>query len=282
MQWYYTIQGRREGPVDDNGLDELARRGVIGEGTFVWREGLADWQPYAAARPARITQPPVSPPPRPFSAPVRPAMPSAASSADMTDKFFYYPVLRALSDGRVIRRLVVWGLKIGAVSWVLTGLVALIAIIKLSMQLPAIATVGGVLFAVIVLATTLCIGQVYWYRAASVEELKSATFTVIPIVSILFRMAGETYGTAGIGIGVGACLFMWLSSSNPAFLLGPFGTLVPSMPVDSAFLGGLVILIYAVVVSFLFLVFMYFLAELTVLLADMAMSLQRLVKKDEA
>ncbi len=71
---------------------------------------------------------------------------------------------------------------------------------------------------------------------------------------------------------------MWLSAGNPLALLGPFGSVLPSLPVDSGFLGGLVILIYAWVASFLFLVFMYFLAEMSVLLADMAMSLRRLVR----
>jgi hypothetical protein len=278
MQWYYTVQGRREGPADEAGLEELARRGVIDDTTFVWREGLTNWVPYASVRaPAAAVRPAAPLPPPPSAAP-KPAWTVPASRAGSTSKFFYYPVLRSLSDGSVIRRLVVWALKFGAILWLLGGVVALIGILRLALQLPLAGTVGGVLLGLILLATTVCIAQVYWYRAGSVAELEGSAFTVIPIVSILFRTAGETYGTAGIGVGLGACLFMWLSTGNPLSLLGPFGSVLPSLPVDSGFLGGLVILIYAWVASFLFLVFMYFLAEMSVLLADMAMSLRRLVR----
>lgn len=52
MDWYYADGGRRIGPVDDATLDVLVKAGAVGAGTLVWREGMADWQPYAVARPA--------------------------------------------------------------------------------------------------------------------------------------------------------------------------------------------------------------------------------------
>ena len=51
MQWYYTVQGQRQGPVDDAGLEQLARQGVIQDDTYVWREGLAEWQLYGTVKP---------------------------------------------------------------------------------------------------------------------------------------------------------------------------------------------------------------------------------------
>lgn len=50
MDWYYVDNGRRIGPVDETTLDILVRAGAIGAGTLVWHDGMADWQPYAAAR----------------------------------------------------------------------------------------------------------------------------------------------------------------------------------------------------------------------------------------
>ncbi len=52
MEWFYVDNGRRIGPVDESTLETLARAGAVGPGTLVWREGMADWQPYAKARPA--------------------------------------------------------------------------------------------------------------------------------------------------------------------------------------------------------------------------------------
>ncbi len=50
MEWYYLDNGRRIGPIDDATLDVLVRAGAVGAGTLVWREGMAEWQPYAVAR----------------------------------------------------------------------------------------------------------------------------------------------------------------------------------------------------------------------------------------
>ncbi len=51
MEWYYVDNGRRIGPIDESTLDTLVGAGAVGAGTLVWREGMADWQPYAKARP---------------------------------------------------------------------------------------------------------------------------------------------------------------------------------------------------------------------------------------
>jgi uncharacterized RDD family membrane protein YckC len=62
MGWYYSDQGRQIGPVEDAALDDLARRGVIRNETPVWREGMANWQPYGAVRaPQPLPPPPGAP-----------------------------------------------------------------------------------------------------------------------------------------------------------------------------------------------------------------------------
>ena len=50
MKWYYADAGRQVGPVEDAQLDELLRTGAVRDDTLVWREGMASWQPHAAAR----------------------------------------------------------------------------------------------------------------------------------------------------------------------------------------------------------------------------------------
>ncbi len=51
MDWYYVENGRRIGPIDETTLDTLVRAGAVGAETLVWREGMAEWRPYAEARP---------------------------------------------------------------------------------------------------------------------------------------------------------------------------------------------------------------------------------------
>src|SRR5271155_4075483 len=165
MQWYYTVQGQRQGPVDDAGLEDLVRRGVIRDDTDVWRDGLAEWQLYGAVKPIpaaeevaapaglmerhidrpienpaaggsgvpTITEPYAA---QSYSAPTyaapfgstpaysAPAAVAQPATAEAKGYLFYYPVLRALGDGRVIRTCVVWGLKIGAFAVALGGLLS--------------------------------------------------------------------------------------------------------------------------------------------------------------
>src|SRR5260370_2741902 len=102
-------------------------------------------------------------------------------------KFFLHPVLQTLRDGKVIRKSVAVGLQVLGVLSVLAGMYLLIEILKIAFQLPNEGTIGGLLFAIIFLATVLSIGQIFWYRAGSFRDLGDSPFTVIPIVSILFR-----------------------------------------------------------------------------------------------
>jgi uncharacterized RDD family membrane protein YckC len=49
MQWYYAIDGQRQGPVSQEEFERLARDGAIKADTLVWYQGLANWLPYATA-----------------------------------------------------------------------------------------------------------------------------------------------------------------------------------------------------------------------------------------
>jgi len=189
---------------------------------------------------------------------------------------FFHPVLDALTDGRIIRRLVVWALRTLGVLVLLGGLLAVFAVLRFAFQFSgagaagAAAMLGGVALAAILLAGVVAIMQIHFYRARSVEALGESTYTVVPIVSILFRTAGEIYATLGVAVGVGGCLFMWLARFNPLRLLGGFGALLPPVETEGSLLGGLFFLIYLAVSSFAFLVLSYFLAEATLVMVDIA------------
>lgn len=47
MNWYYVEQGKQTGPASDEQFNELVQSGKITANTLVWREGMADWVPYA-------------------------------------------------------------------------------------------------------------------------------------------------------------------------------------------------------------------------------------------
>jgi hypothetical protein len=193
-------------------------------------------------------------------------------------KFFFYPVLQALGNGKIIRKSVAVGLQVLAVLSLLGGAYLLVQILKLAFQLPTDGTVGGLLFAIVFLGMILAIAQVFWYRARSVLELGESPFTVIPIVSILFRTIGEVYATLGFSIAVGGCLFIWFSKTNPSVLLGALSGLLPSASGEASFLGGLTFLVYLSLASFVALILFYFLAESSIVLVDVAKHVRMLVR----
>lgn len=57
MEWYYAANNQQQGPVDEVRLAELFQQGVINDKTLVWRNGMAQWQPYGQVKPVAGTSP---------------------------------------------------------------------------------------------------------------------------------------------------------------------------------------------------------------------------------
>lgn len=50
MTWHYLEGQEQRGPVTEADLEALARSGKITNETYVWREGMAQWQPYGQVK----------------------------------------------------------------------------------------------------------------------------------------------------------------------------------------------------------------------------------------
>jgi len=197
-------------------------------------------------------------------------------------------ILGALAQGAVIRNAIALVMRIGAVLILLAGLLVVISVLKVSFQLQAATgTIGGLLVAVLMGVAFFAVAQIYLFRAQSVHDLEDSPFTIIPILSILFRASGESYAVFALLLGVGGCLFSWLSGESLMMLMAGFGALLPPIPGmaevgGQSFVSGLVFLISMIVAAFASLVFFYAMAELVVVLVDIAMNVRRLVKGQSA
>ena len=193
-------------------------------------------------------------------------------------------VLSALAEGNVLRNAIALVMRVGAVLILLGGLLLVIQILKMSFQLPsATATIGGLLLAVLLAVACFAVSQIYLLRAQSVHDLEDSPFTVIPILSILFRASGEAYAVGAIAFGVGGCLFTWLSGTSPTMLLSGLGGFMPPFPGlnelgGQSFVSGLIFLVTMIIAGFTALVVFYALSELVVVLVDIAINVRRLVK----
>jgi len=189
-----------------------------------------------------------------------------------------------LAEGKVLRNAIALVMRVGAVLILLCGVLVVITVLKLSFQISsAAATIGGLLLAVLLAIAFFAVSQIYLLRAQSVHDLEDSPFTIIPILSILFRASGEAYAVGALAFGVGGCLFTWLSGMSPTMLLSGLGGFMPPIPGlnelgGQSFVSGLIFLVTMIIAGFTALVVFYALSELVVVLVDIAINVRRLVK----
>lgn len=63
MNWYYSVNGQRVGPVTDQEMARLVAEGTVTAETLVWKNGMAEWRPWHEVGPTANLTPP--PPPMP-------------------------------------------------------------------------------------------------------------------------------------------------------------------------------------------------------------------------
>jgi hypothetical protein len=49
--WYYSTDGKQQGPFDDAALDSLIAAGTVTSATYLWKDGMTDWAPLSQVRP---------------------------------------------------------------------------------------------------------------------------------------------------------------------------------------------------------------------------------------
>jgi len=189
--------------------------------------------------------------------------------------------LSALEAGKIIRVIVTLLLRIESVFALLIGVYVVVQTLKLGFSLPTTGTIGSILAAILLGAAFFAICQILLYRAASVSRLGESPFTVIPILSILFRGTGEIYATLLATAGIAGCVFTWSSGLSPDQLVSPF---MPPLeiPTENTFLLGLFFLIVSVLAAFGVLILFYFLAEAAIVIVDIAKNIRSLVKASGA
>lgn len=204
---------------------------------------------------------------------------------------FLEPFFHALNDGKLIRLTVAWVLRVLAVISALIGLFGFIAILGLGYKATdeglvnrsAGLLIACVLLALFALAWGYLTAGIYTFRARSVQELGDSHFTVLSILSILFRLNGEVMFATYSMIGVGGCLFVWFADMSPFSQLGALVEMLPFAAHESAgFLGGIEFAVLFLLIAFMGIVFSYALAELTVVWVEIALNTRGLRTSPEA
>lgn len=194
---------------------------------------------------------------------------------------FYFPVLRALSNGKIIRFVAALALRIQAALAILGGLFLVVITLKggFASYVPASVTIGAVISAVLILVCSLAIAQVMYFRSNSILGLQDGPYTIIPILSINLRCVGEVYATFLVTMAVGGCLLAWLTGGARGLFMSPLTPFLRDFSgiSDNNFLSGLLFLVLMLFGAFGALLLFYFLAEAVVVLVDMANNIRQLV-----
>jgi len=194
------------------------------------------------------------------------------------------PFLHALSDGKIIRITTAWVLRVLGVISLIGGVVWFIAILRVGFNAANGAFVGhsvGVLVGSFIFAVLgLCWGYLCFslcmFRARSTLELGDSRFTVLPILSILLRLNGEIFFVTYSLMGVGSCLFIWFADFSPLSEFGSLGSFPFMQGESSGFIGGVEFAVLGLLVAFIGIVISYALAELSVVLVEIATNTQRI------
>lgn len=195
--------------------------------------------------------------------------------------FFLFPIFDAMTKGHIIRRCVAVFLRVLGVLAPLFGLLTAGGTLYAVSQVPeGVDGRGGmylaaILVALIVLASQVCIGQLCFYRARSVEAIADGDYTVVPILSVVFRALGESFAIACAAFGLSGCLAIWISGAEVGRVL----PMASGFMMGNSFLSGLGCLLGMAIVAFGSVILFYFLAEISLVLVDMAQNLRAMREK---
>lgn len=185
------------------------------------------------------------------------------------------PFFDALASGAVIRGTIATIFRLFAVLSFITGGVAAIGVIGVSASVGhGTSVIGGLVFGAFWMFSAYVQAGISIYRARTISELGESNFTITTIASVIFRMLGEQLSTFFAIIGVGGCVFVWFTGISPLSSLGSFGSMLPVPSGGGSFGGGLVFAIAMLILAFVALIFCYALAELTLVLVDIAKNMQ--------
>lgn len=185
---------------------------------------------------------------------------------------FMRPVLEAFSRGRFFRAVVAGLWRVGAALTALGGLALWVLTWRVVDELPALGIVGLLLYQLLFLVGLYMVVHTQLIRAGDVDALPDSDFTVIPILSIGLRLAGEQYAifTSVVGVG-GFLLFTFAGVAGRRVMRDlPIPFVDAARSVDAGFLAGLIFLAIAFVTGMAVLFVFYFLSEALVVLVQIA------------
>jgi hypothetical protein len=192
----------------------------------------------------------------------------------MEKYLFMKPFLALISEGQFFRKAFAIVLQILAVVIAIAGLVSWIIGWKSISGYSAEATVGIIIYQLFFVIAVYMVIHSLLIRAADIKALPDTDYTVIPIVSICLKLAGEIYACFIVAMSIGGGLLIWFVESDAMYLIKKSAPFVPGFGGGQGFWGGLVFMFGGIFTAILALVIFYFLSEAVMVMADTAKNIK--------
>lgn len=188
----------------------------------------------------------------------------------MEKYLFMKKVVDLISQGDFFRRAFAIFLRFLALVIVITGLVAWVMIWK-TMSGESVKMVAGiVVFQILFIFALYMVVHVLLIRAGHIAKLPESDYTVIPIVSVFFKLCGEMYASFAAIMSLAGGVLIWFIGRQAFYFIGKVSIFKYGFLSGSDFLGGLTFIVGGWLVAFFVLVIFYFLSEAVIVMTDIA------------
>ena len=283
-----------KGPYSMAELGNMLRGGQAPRDAMVIRKGSNQWLPITAVvqDAPRASREKVS-----ASSPDRTTrtVQDALSQIPLQRILFMGQAMRMASDGRLFNKVASITVRIAAALWVVGTLTMWVKFWKIVSDLEGVGVLGGVVFQLVFLVGVYMITHVLLYRSSEMARQPASDFTIIPLISIFFRMMGDLYASFIMIVGVCGSTAMLLISDGDAYavrvLMGQVSGILPGAGVFLGPIGGfgggalleaLLLLLFSAVMAFISLVLFYFIAEFVLVLVDIARNIRVLRERGDS
>lgn len=196
----------------------------------------------------------------------------------MKDYLFMSKLLPKLSEGSFFRNVFTYALKVIAVFVGIIGLITWIGNWILIFKMNVEGIIGGLLFQLVFVVAIYAVIHIIWIRSDDIKKQEPGDYTIIPIMSTMVRMSGEVAASFFVIFGVGGGIFI-IFAGRQAMEIIDFMSSVGSL--SSSFLAGIMFIIVMAIIAFIALIIHYLIAELIVVLVDMARNLKAIRQSAE-
>lgn len=182
---------------------------------------------------------------------------------------FFGHVIDTLSRGSAFRGYFARSLRVSAGVIAFAGVVGLLDAWQFTSRQQASGIVGGFAYMLLLAAGIYMVVHAMVIRAGQIAALPDGEFTLIPLCSVLFLLAGEAYAAFSASVSLGGGFLIWFTRGDAHELLRGVSSFVPH-PGGDDFLAGILFMIRGVVRAAVVLTGGYLAAELLRVVERMA------------